>query len=90
MLRDFVNKRSMLLNETMRRLSHQCATLCGQYALPQGKATDEQGEPRPLAKFTMQEEVCLAKCEAKMVSISAVVERHIDESFNPDFLKKFV
>ena len=31
MLRDFVNKRGMLMNETMRVLAKQCTTLCNQY-----------------------------------------------------------
>ena len=31
MLRDFVNKRAMLLNETMRKLAFECNHLCSAY-----------------------------------------------------------
>ena len=91
MLRDFVNKRAMLLNETMRTLATQCNRLCGDYEQKrQSPPGVEQTEPRALPKFTLTEEVCLAKCEAKMVQINKAVEKHIDDSFNPVFIKKFV
>ena len=91
MLRDFVNKRAMLLNETMRSLANHCVTKCNAFEQKQpGKASAEQAEPRRLPKFTEMEEVCLAKCEAKMIDLTSVVERHIDESFNPSFVRKFI
>ena len=34
MLRDFVNKRAMLLNETMRKLAFECNSLCSAFAQP--------------------------------------------------------
>ena len=91
LLRDFVNKRAMLLNETMRTLANYCVTQCKAFEQKQpGKASVDQAEPRRLPKFTQMEEVCLAKCEAKMIDLTAVVERHVDESFNPAFVKKFI
>ena len=94
MLRDFVNKRGMLLNETLRTLARQCLKVCSKHEMPyselETKAAAEQAEPRPLPKFTTNEEVCLAKCEAKMADIQGVIERHIDDSFNPQFVKKFI
>ena len=81
----------MLLNETMRKLAGHCVTVCSEYEAKQkSPVTAEQEEPRALPKFTMQEEVCLAKCEAKMMVIHSAVERHIDDSFNPSLVKTFI
>ena len=72
MLRDFVNKRSIHLNETLRTLANTCVAACSQGTMlgysaePIGK---DQSEPRPLPKFSMEEEVCLAKCESKVADI---------------------
>ena len=91
MLRDFVNKRGMLLNETMRSLAGQCVRVCNEHSERVSSApTKEQTEPRALPKFTSMEEVCLAKCESKMISLQQTVERHIDDSFNPSFVKKIL
>ena len=91
MLRDFVNKRAMLFNETLRGLARHCVNKCNAYETPyDGPASAEQEEPRPIPQFSTMEQVCLAKCESKMVDLTRVVERHVDESFNPAFVKKFV
>ena len=91
MLREFINKRSMHINESMRNLANVCVTKCNKLGQPYpGPATPDQEEPRALPKFTLNEEVCLAKCQAKVMELTKVVERHIDDSFNPAFVKKFI
>ena len=69
MLRDFINKRSIIASETMRNLAKQCTTLCDRYSEKRIKAPEGQLEPRPLPKLTEMEEVCHAKCESKMMEI---------------------
>ena len=47
-------------------------------------------EERVVPRFTRIEEQCIAKCEAKVVKMGRVMERHVDEAFNPQFVNKFI
>ena len=90
-LRDFVNKRVILQNESLRKLARHCVSVCNAYQATYTSPPDpDQEEPRALPKFTLQEEVCLAKCEAKVAQMSQVVSRHLEDNFHPNFVRKFV
>ena len=78
-LKDFVNKRNMLLTETMRSMANLCMSKCQEHA----KATDS-------TDFSLLEQQCLAKCEAKVAKVQKLVERHVDDTFNPDFVHKYI
>ena len=78
-LKDFINKRSLLLNDTLRQLSQQCVVSC-EHLNPE---VDAQ-------QFTVMEQQCLAKCEAKVTSLTSIVERHLSDTFNPTFVAQFM
>lgn len=76
-LKEFVNKRQALAAQTMRQLSQHCVQACehhGDYTL----------------EFTKIEKVCLAKCEARLVTLSKLVEKHLDDTINPVFVQKYL
>lgn len=58
-LKDFINKRSLVLNDVLRKLSVHCVNAC-KHLNPSEHASD----------FTMIEQQCLAKCEAKVSTIN--------------------
>ena len=93
MLKDFLQKRGALLNSTANALSGHCLKKCQAYAyvLPQfdPKNPDHKDE-RVVPRFTKKEELCVSKCEAKVVKMHSLMERHFDETFNPTFVHKFI
>ena len=77
--RDFVNKRSQLLHELMRKLSNECVLTC----------TKEKGSLTRM-EFTENEEVCVQRCEKKVEKMQGVLERHLTDAFNPFFYLKYI
>ena len=86
LLKDFVAKRQNLLNELMRGLSQQCVRSCQPYGEPVGETDEDVRVP----DITPLEEQCLAKCEAKVMTLHRAIERHVDDSFNPAFAARFI
>ena len=97
-LRNFIDKRSALQQETMRDLSQMCVKACAKYA--------EKREEKKMKYLSHEEEMddyegceinltanemqCMNKCADKVVKINSIIERHLSEAFNPSFVSKFM
>jgi len=69
-LKDFINKRAGLSNEIMRLMSQKCVSTCEPYG--QKASVNEmadENEVSAVTEFTVLEEQCLARCEAKVVKL---------------------
>ena len=60
------------MGEQLRKLTNDCFLACR--------------DPSNLnATFSEKEEVCVSKCEGRVEKIKAVVERHVNDTFTPQF-----
>ena len=93
MLKDFLNKREALVKTTVNALSGHCLKKCQMYApaIPQfDPKNPDQKDERVVPRFTKQEELCVSKCESKVLKMNSLLERHFEETFNPTFVHKFI
>ena len=74
-----MSKRTQLLGEQLRKLSFECF-----------KACREAHPGATLAAFTEAEEACVGRCEQRILRIKDTVERHVTDTFNPQFFLKFI
>jgi hypothetical protein len=40
--------------------------------------------------FTEAEEICVKKCEVRVEKIKEVIERHVGDTFTPQFFSKYM
>mmetsp|Transcript_34011 Transcript_34011/g.24540 ORF Transcript_34011/g.24540 Transcript_34011/m.24540 type:complete len:105 (-) Transcript_34011:102-416(-) len=82
MLQDFVSKRAVLQNDLLRTMSLNCIEKCSQLTPTKPEAIE--------LDFTSQEKQCLAMCEAKVIKLNSIIERHLSDTFNPQFMQKYI
>ena len=83
--RDFIHKRTVLMSDQLRKLSHECFLVCRDPLVG--------GQERVLAQdsvFTRDELTCIEKCEARVERLKDVVERHVNDTFSPNFFTKYM
>ncbi|CDW90967.1 UNKNOWN [Stylonychia lemnae] len=81
--KDYLIKRQRLLADQYRLLSHLCFKACSQtYSVSK--------EIIAITDLNPQEENCLGRCSLKSHKINQLIERHIDDSFTPQFFSKFI
>lgn len=90
MYKDFLHKRHAIFNKLVRDMSSKCVRVCTSFELPANVNPDEVEPNFNVDKFSMEEEACLARCEHRVVKMHAAIERHLDDTFNPAFLTKFL
>ena len=44
----------------------------------------------PDIDFTQKEQQCVDRCVGRALNVNKVLERHIDEQFNPVFVSKYL
>ena len=83
--KDFIAKRTTLLGDQIRKLSHECFIVCRD---PLG-ATGAHPKVED-SLFTREELKCLEKCEGRVERLKEVVERHVNDTFSPSFFTKYM
>ena len=82
--RDFIHKRTVLMSDQIRKLSHECFLVC----------RDPLGTTQPVlapdSVFTREELSCIDKCEGRVERLKEVVERHVNDTFSPSFFTKYM
>ncbi len=74
---EFIQKRTQLLGDQLRMLSQDCFHAC-------------MGASKLSVASTPNEELCLERCEARVAKLKEVVERHVTDSFTPQFFLKYI
>ena len=82
--RDFIHKRTVLLSDQVRKLSHECFIVCKD---PLAGTQHQKVEDN---LFTQDELTCLSKCEQRVQRLKEVVERHVGDTFTPQFFAKYM
>ena len=73
---EFIQKRTQLLGDQLRNLSQDCFRACI--------------DSTHSVTTSPKEEVCLERCESRVAKLKEVVERHVTDSFTPQFFLKYI
>ena len=87
-MREFVQKRNALKSEMLRILTIECVARCAPIKSVADIKEEDIGQNN--IDFTEDETYCMAKCENKVIKIAARVEQHLDDSFNPELVRKYL
>ena len=64
----------------LRELANECYNMCSARGM----------KIKPEMEFSKNEEECVNRCTLRVKAMQKVVDRHVDEQFNPVFMSKYL